>query len=177
VESNPAARSVTRRVTVHSARRCTASARRGDRPGSNRYREAHNLGCSPLTRTCLLPAFFSSAERRGSFSQAGPRFDLELFKLSIPLVPTLADRLQKQRRRPGWVALDWLVDEARELARTPPSEGKDVTGPRLLVEAMPARQDRRGRRRFGKERWGINGYQHGFVAIAGRIGTNRRRRL
>ena len=37
-------------VTARWARRCPASTKeeRGDRPDSNRYREAHNLGCSPL---------------------------------------------------------------------------------------------------------------------------------
>jgi hypothetical protein len=35
-------------VTARGARRCSASTRKGDRPESNRYCEAHNLGCWPL---------------------------------------------------------------------------------------------------------------------------------
>ena len=34
--------------TARRARRCSASARRGDRPDSNRFHEVHNLGCWPL---------------------------------------------------------------------------------------------------------------------------------
>jgi hypothetical protein len=34
----------------------------------------------------------------------------------------------------------------------PPSEGSDVIGPAVLVNALPARQDRCDSRRFGKER-------------------------
>jgi hypothetical protein len=31
---------------------------------------------------------------------------------------------------------------------------------------MPARRDRRGRRRFGKERFGVDGHQHDSMAFA-----------
>ena len=55
------------------------------------------------------------------------------------------------KRRPVWVALDWLVMRLAGLARMPPSEGKDIVGPALRFEAMPARQDRRGRGCVGQE--------------------------
>ena len=37
-----------------------------------------------------------------------------------------------------------------------------MAGPALPVEALPARQ----RRRFGEERLGVDGDQHGFVVVA-----------
>jgi hypothetical protein len=36
----------------------------------------------------------------------------------------------------------------------------------LPIEALPAGQDRHGGRRFGEERWAVDGDKHGFVAIA-----------
>lgn len=55
---------------------------------------------------------------------------------------------------------------ASELARARSSEGSDVSGLALQIEAMPARHDRRGGRRFGKEHFGVDSDQHGFVAVA-----------
>ena len=62
---------------------------------------------------------------------------------------------------------------ARELARTPPSEGSDGAVPALRVEALPARQ----RRRFGKERLGVDGDQHGLVVVAAAQSNRNSRRL
>src|SRR5262249_21233027 len=51
---------------------------------------------------------------------------------------------------------------ASELARTPPSEGFGSAGPALRVEALPVRKQRR----FGMERLGVDGDQHGLVVVA-----------
>jgi hypothetical protein len=50
-----------------------------------------------------------SATRRGVFlSQAGPRFDLELFKLSITSV-SVVGAASETKKATRWVALVWLV--------------------------------------------------------------------
>ena len=85
-------------------------------------------------------------------SQAGPQLDLEFFTLSITFgsdVGLIAFSTKKATRlgRPRLARY-----AARKLARTTPREGWDETGPVHRVEAMPARLDRGGRRRFGEER-------------------------
>jgi hypothetical protein len=71
----------------------------------------------------------------------------------------------KRRRRPLRVALASSCHAARELARAPPSEGKDAFGPAILVfEDMPARQ-RRGRRRFDKRLICGDSHVHWFESM------------
>ena len=51
----------------------------------------------------------SSAECRGVFlSQAGPRFELELFKLSITFLVSVVIASENDEGDPMWVALDWF---------------------------------------------------------------------
>jgi hypothetical protein len=121
-----------------------------------------------LKHTLLLSRSFSAPAENLSLS-GGASISIErLFKLSITS------------------GLNWLIASrnnegdplgrprlaryaARKLARIPPSEGQDVTGPAALIEPMPARRCQRGRRRFGKEHFGFDGNQHDVVA-RGRVG-------
>lgn len=61
--------------------------------------------------------------RRTFLSQAEPRFDLELFKLSITFSSTLTGHLSQQKGDPLWVALVWLASAAKDLAQRAPTEG------------------------------------------------------
>src|SRR4051812_31142467 len=49
-----------------------------------------------------------------------------------------------------WVALDWPGMRARDLARTPPSEGVSVIAPRRHGDAVRARLPLGGQGRFGE---------------------------
>ena len=85
---------------------------------------------------------FPARALRVFLSQAGPRFDLELSQAEHHLLGFVRGVIAfgQQKRRPGWVALVWLAMRLEDLARIPPSEGEDVTGPALRIEAVPARQ-------------------------------------
>ena len=62
------------------------------------------------------------------------------------------------------VALASSCHAARKLARTPPSEGMDASGPAILVfEDVPARQ-RRGRHRFGQKLICGDSHVHWYAA-------------
>jgi hypothetical protein len=63
-------------------------------------RQKHTLNASVYCKNAAPGVFLS---------QAGPRFDLDLFKLSITFVLALTETLRTRKRRPGWVALIWLA--------------------------------------------------------------------
>lgn len=109
--------------------------------------------------TLIASVNFQRTALRVFLSQAGPRFDLELVQAEhhlwfrrclIALKTKKATRLGRPRL---------ACYAPRDLARTPPSEGYDVTGPAVRIDAMPARQGRGGRR-FGKEGLGVDRDQH-----------------
>jgi hypothetical protein len=88
---------------------------------------------------------------RTFLSRAGPQVRLELFKLSITFWLEVVDfALQKRKRRPIGSPLPAVVFTL-ELASTPRGKGESAAVLALLIGAMPARLDRRRRRRFGKE--------------------------
>jgi len=108
-------------------------------------------------QTLIAERFCSARTPRVFLSQAGPRFDLVLFQaehhLSIPTVPAAWERERATRLdRPRLARY-----AARELARMPPSEGMDVTGPAVHGASVPARQ------RFGDQ--GRVGGKHSDVGI------------
>jgi hypothetical protein len=112
---------------------------------------------------------FQRAAPRVFLSQAGPRFELNWFQAEHHLwVPLLTDWFPKRRRATRLGRPRLARYAARKLARTPPSEGSAVAGPAPLVEAMPARQDCRGGRRFDEERLWFECDQHGFVFVPSR---------
>ena len=82
----------------------------------------------------------SARTPRVFLSQAGPRFDLVLLQaehhLSIPTVPAAFGT--KKATRLGRPRL--ARSAARALARMPPSEGMDVSGPAVHGKPVPARQ-------------------------------------
>lgn len=112
----------------------------------------------PEPRTCLRNRRLKhtlnyrndfTATPRVFLSQAGPRFELDFFKLGItPCVPTSLSP-PKRRRRPDWVALTWSCYAARYLAHPPLREGPRVTGPALVLDGLVPR--RGGRSRVGRK--------------------------
>jgi hypothetical protein len=101
--------------------------------------------------TAQFAGVLSACDAEEPFSlRRGLDFELELLKLGITSVPSFGGRLRKRRRRPVWVALDWLGYAASELARTPPSEGVGIV-PALRDELLPGWQDHDEARRFGRE--------------------------
>jgi len=83
-------------------------------------------------------------------SQAGPRFDSELFQAEHHLLFDILWPPLQRKRRPIWVALVWLASAARDLAQGAPSEGYDITAQADRIAPMQARQSRHGDGRFGK---------------------------
>jgi hypothetical protein len=73
---------------------------RTSRAALEERRQKHTLNAS---------VYCKHAAPRVFLSQAGPRFDLDLFKLSITFVLSLTETLRRRKRRPGWVALVWLA--------------------------------------------------------------------
>jgi hypothetical protein len=83
-------------------------------------------------------------------SQAGPRFDLELVQAEHHLWFRVGYRSPSETKKATQLGRPRLAQNAaRGLARIPRSEGKDVTGPALRIEAAQARRGRHGGRRFG----------------------------
>ena len=118
---------------------------------------------SKLKHTLIYQRHFQRRAPRVFLSQAGPRFDLGLFQAEHHLwfrrwlsPPETKKATQLGRPRLARYA-------AKELARIPPSEGQDVAGLALRIEAVPARQAGDGGRRFGKERSGVD-CDHHFAA-------------
>ena len=88
-------------------------------------------------RTLMREHLFG-ARRRGSFSlRRGLDSSCRFFKLGITSSSGSVDRLRNDEGDPlGRPRL--ARSAARELARTPPSEGQDDSGPQLRVEAVGA---------------------------------------
>ena len=108
----------------------------------------------------LIASSHSVLRAGGVFlSQAGPRFDLVFFKLSITSIRIRSIASRNDEGDPlGRPRLARYA--ARTLARTPPSEGRNMARLEPGIAVPPAR-DRRGGRRFGKAHWGLSGRQHG----------------
>jgi hypothetical protein len=63
-----------------------------------------------LKLTLIASVSFQHTALRAFLSQAGPRFDLELFQAEHHLLsPTLADRPSDTKKATRWVALVWLA--------------------------------------------------------------------
>jgi len=135
----------------------------GSRPswrGFGARAHAPALKIRTLKRTPISSVAFPARLALEAFlSQAGPRFVLDPFQAGHHLCSDVDGCLQKRRRRPLGSPSTGL-DAARKLACMPPSEGADRTAHGPLIEAMPARSHRRGRRRFGGERVGVGVDQH-----------------
>ncbi len=67
------------------------------------------LGKSQAKAHAYSSALFPSAMLRAFLSQAGPRFELDLLQAEHHLDLDMTVRLQKRRRRPGWVALERIA--------------------------------------------------------------------
>jgi hypothetical protein len=106
------------------------------------------------------PTLFRVLTPRVFLSQAGPRFDLELVQAEHHLWFRRLAIAFKTTKATLWVALARLRNAARDLARTPPSEGSAVTGPAIRFEAALARRRRRDERRLGKEQVVFCVHQH-----------------
>jgi hypothetical protein len=102
-----------------------------------------------LKLTLIRPMHFQRAAAEIFLSQAGPRFDSELFQAEHHLLFDILGRLSDEKGDPVWVALVWLASAAKDLAQEAPSEGYDVAGPANRIAAMQARQGRHGDGRFG----------------------------
>jgi hypothetical protein len=90
--------------------------------------------CSPTGNAqakadAYSPLDFQHTAQRIFLSQAGPRFDLELFQAEHHLLFDVVWPPFQQKRRPALVALVWLASAAKDLAQGAPSEGYDVAGP------------------------------------------------
>ena len=124
---------------------------RTSRAAIGNWQAKANAYCQRQFPARAAPKFF--------LSQAEPRFDLCFLKLSITSRLTSTAALEtKKATRLGRPRLACYA--ARDLARTPPSEGGNGTGPAHPVEAVPVRLHRRGRRRFGGERGVVRGHRH-----------------
>ena len=67
------------------------------------------LGKSQAKAHAYSSALFPGAMLRAFLSQAGPRFELDLLQAEHHLDLDMTVRLQKRRRRPGWVALERIA--------------------------------------------------------------------
>src|SRR4051812_12449048 len=70
-------------------------------------RRAAGKNCT-LKRTQVFQRVFQRDARGVFLSQAGPRFDLNLFKLSITSV-SVVGAASETTKATRWIALDWLV--------------------------------------------------------------------
>ena len=128
--------------------------------------------CSPTGNSqakadAYSPMDFQHTAAEIFLSQAGPRFDLELFQAEHHLLFDVLWRPSNKKGDPLWVALVWLASAAKDLAQGAPSEGYDVAGPANRIRAMQARQSRHGSGRFGKECVAVCFEHHHGVASAG----------
>jgi hypothetical protein len=96
-------------------------------------------------------AFPSARLQRILLSQAGPRFDSELFQAEHHLLFDVVWSPSNKKGDPLRVALAWLASAARDLAQRSSSEGYDVAGPANRIRAMQARQSRHRAGRFGEK--------------------------
>jgi hypothetical protein len=116
----------------------------------------------------LIRQWISSTRLQRIFlSQAGPRFDLELFQAEHHLLFDVVWSPPTKKATRFGSPSSGLLSAARDLAQGAPSEGYDVTGPANLIGAMQARQSGDGGRRFGEECLGVGFDQHRVVASAG----------
>jgi hypothetical protein len=120
-------------------------------------RQKHTLNASVCCKHAAPRVFLS---------QAGPRFDLDLFKLSITFVLALTETLRRRKKATRLGRPRLACYAANDLARTPSSEGRDVTRRTPLAGVMPAREHRDGGRRFGWDFLGFDGGLHGFPRFA-----------
>ena len=90
---------------------------------------ASRLEMRRLKLTLIRQWISSTRLQRIFLSQAGPRFDLELFQAEHHLLFDVVWPPFQQKRRPALVALVWLASAAKDLAQGAPSEGYDVAGP------------------------------------------------
>jgi hypothetical protein len=112
-------------------------------------------------------AFPATRLQRIFLSQAGPRFDSELFQAEHHLLFEIVWPPSNKKGDPLWVALVWLASAGRDLAQAAPSEGYDVAGAANCIRAMPARQGPDGDGRFGENFLGVGFDHHLGVACAG----------
>ena len=90
---------------------------------------ASRLEMRRLKLTLIRHWISSTRLQRIFLSQAGPRFDLELFQAEHHLLFDVVWPPFQQKGRPALVALVWLASAAKDLAQGAPSEGYDVAGP------------------------------------------------
>jgi hypothetical protein len=120
-----------------------------------------------LKRRLFGHSISSARLQRIFLSQAGPRFDSELFQAEHHLLFEIVWSPSNKKGDPLWVALVWLASAARDLAQGAPSEGYDVAGAANRIRAMPARQSMDGDSRFGEKFLGVRFEHHHGVACAG----------
>lgn len=106
-----------------------------------------------LKQTLITSAYFRRTNAEIFLSLAGPRFGLALVQVGHHLGSyvdsiTFGDEKGDPLGRPRLARY-----AARDLARMPPSEGRDITGLVVGVEAKPARLTRRNSRRADEDRW------------------------
>jgi hypothetical protein len=115
----------------------------------------------------LIASVYFVHRAEGSFSlRRGLDSVLRLLQAEHHLSFDIHDRLPERRRRPVGSPSTGL-DAARDLARTPPSEGQVMAGLERGIDVLPA-QDRRGDRRSGEVFRGVDSDQHGLLVSSGR---------
>ena len=113
-------------------------------------RDSRRYGEMCRQKQVLMHDAISGVERLSSLSlSGGASIRSRAFQAEHHLLVAHGGRLQKRRRRPGWVALDWLRYAASWLARTPPSEGSDDVVQARRMDGARERRFRRGGRREG----------------------------
>jgi hypothetical protein len=90
---------------------------------------ARRLEMRRLKLTLIRQWISSTRLQRIFLSQAGPRFDLELFQAEHHLLFDVVWSPSNKKGDPLWVALVWFASAAKDLAQGAPSEGYDVAGP------------------------------------------------
>jgi len=108
------------------------------------------------------------ATLRVFLSQAGPRFDLVLLQAGHHLVDPFVSRIALRNEKGDPLGRPRLArSAARDLAQLPPSEGMDVSGPELRVEALSARLESGDGRRLDDEHVGVDSSLHDPIVVAG----------
>jgi len=108
------------------------------------------------------------ATLRVFLSQAGPRFNLVLLQAGHHLVVPFVSRIAFRNEKGDPLGRPRLArSAARDLAQLPPSEGMDVSGPALRIEALPARLEPGDGRRLDDVLVGVDSSLHGPMVVAG----------